>query len=232
MSSIGKITEDIINRSPFLSESLSEGLINVSALARKIKPEIQEKMNKPVKTGAVVMAIKRIDPAYYQYVDLEMKRFMATLGDFLVRSDLEDYTFENSNSLIQKQGELMKLISDSNDPFYTFCNGVNESTIITSASINSRLKEIFKNESLLAHGTDLASITIKLPKINIEISGIYYYLLKHLAWEGINVVEVISTTNEFTAVVKSDDIDAAFSILMSLKKKSVNFLEAANNVEK
>ena len=42
MLSIGKITEDIINRSPFLREAMTENLVNISALARKIKPEIEE----------------------------------------------------------------------------------------------------------------------------------------------------------------------------------------------
>jgi aspartokinase len=144
---------------------------------------------------------------------------MGTLGDFLVRSDLEDFTFENSPSLTLKQAELMKRINDKQDVFYTFCNGVNESTIITSISVAETLKEVFANENLKSYNTDLASITIKLPSSNTEISGIYYYILKHLAWEGINIVEIVSTANEFSVVVNSDDIDAAFSVLMQLKKQ-------------
>lgn len=217
--SIGRITEEIINRSPFLREALTEDLINVSALARKIKPEIEEIAKKNVKEGAIVMAIKRMSPGYYHKINLKIKKFMGTLGDFLVRSDLEDFTFENSPSLTLKQAELMKRINDKQDVFYTFCNGVNESTIITSISVAETLKEVFANENLKSYNTDLASITIKLPSSNTEISGIYYYILKHLAWEGINIVEIVSTANEFSVVVNSDDIDAAFSVLMQLKKQ-------------
>jgi len=218
MSNIGKITEDIINRSPFLRESLTEELINVSALARKIKPEIEDIVKKEIKEGAIIMAIKRMSPGYYHRINLKIKNFMGTLGDFLVRSDLEDFTFENSETLTLRQSELMKSLNDDKDAFYTYCGGVNESTVITSTSISDKIREIFKKEKLKSHTSDLASITIKLPKVNTEISGIYYYILKHLAWEGINIVEVVSTANEFTAVVKSDDIDSAFSVLMQLKK--------------
>lgn len=218
--SVGRITEEIINRSPFLREALTEELINVSALARKIKPEVEELAKKKVKEGAIVMAIKRMSPGYYHKINLKIKQFMGTLGDFLVRSDLEDFTFENSSTLTLKQAELMKKINDKQDVFYTFCNGVNESTIITSASVVESLQNVFKSEKLKAHNKDLASITIKLPSSNTEISGIYYYILKHLAWEGINIVEVVSTANEFSVVVKSDDIDAAFSMLMQLKKQA------------
>jgi hypothetical protein len=218
MANIGKLTEDIINRSPFLRESLTEELINVSALARKIKPEIEEITKKEIKQGAIIMAIKRMSPGYYHRINLKIKNFMGTLGDFLVRSDLEDFTFENSETLILSQAELMKALNDDKDAFYTYCRGVNESTVITSTSVTNKLRQIFKNEKLKSHSADLASITIKLPIVNTEISGIYYYILKHLAWEGINIVEVVSTANEFTVVVKSDDIDSAFSVLMQLKK--------------
>lgn len=219
MSTIGKITEEIINRSPFLRESLTENLINVSALARKIRPEIEERIKKEVKEGAVIMSIKRMSPGYYHKINLKIKNFMGTLGDFLVRSDLEDFTFENSETLTLRQADLMKSINKERDTFYTFCHGVNESTIITSNSISDKIKTIFKTEKLKSHTTDLASITIKLPTVNTEISGVYYYILKHLAWEGINIVEVVSTSNEFSVVVKSDDIDSAFTVLMQLKKE-------------
>lgn len=219
MSSIGKVTEEIINRSPFLREALTENLINVSALARKIKPEIEDLLKKPVKEGAVIMSIKRMSPGYYHRINLKIKNFMGTLGDFLVRSDLEDFTFENSPTLTLCQAEMMKLLNDEQDPFYTFCHGVGESTIITSLSMKEKLEEVFKNEKRKSHTANLASITIKLPTVNTEISGIYYFILKHLAWEGINIVEVVSTSNEFTVVVHSDDIDAAFSVLMQLKKE-------------
>lgn len=219
MSTIGKVTEEIINRSPFLRESLTENLINVSALARKIQPEIEDRLKKEVKEGAIIMSIKRMSPGYYHKINMKIKNFMGTLGDFLVRSDLEDFTYLNSHTLTLKQSEMMKSLNKEKDPFYTFCNGVNESTIITSVSVVNQVEEIFADEKLLSRTKDLASITIKLPSVNTEISGIYYFILKHLAWEGLNIVEVISTSNEFTVVVKSDDIDAAFSVLMQLKKE-------------
>jgi hypothetical protein len=42
-------------------------------------------------------------------------------------------------------------------------------------------------------------------------------MFKRLAWEDINIVEVISTTNEFTIVVEDEDIDRAFSVIQRMK---------------
>jgi hypothetical protein len=63
---------------------------------------------------------------------------------------------------------------------------------------------------------------MKLPTVNTEISGVYYYLLKKIAWEGINVSEVISTTNEFTIVVDTKIVSKAFTVLMDLKSETNN----------
>lgn len=217
MESIGKITEDIINRSPFLRESMTEGLINISALARKIQPEIEEMTGKEVKEGAIVMAIKRMSPGLYHKLNVKIKNVLGELGDFLVRSNLSDYTYQNSESLGARQSELIRLLN-SEDGFFALCKGVTETTIITSDKHRETIERLFVNERLIASTQNLASVTVKLPYINTEIYGIYYYILKQLAWEGINIIEVISTANEFTVLVAQDDVDKAFKILMQLKR--------------
>lgn len=218
MNSIGKITEDLINRSPFLREAMTDDLINISALARKLKPEIEEIVGKEVKEGAIVMAIKRMTPGLYHRLNVKITNVMGDLGDFLVRSNLTDYTFENSESLKVKQSELVHEINKDNDSFFTLCKGVTETTFIVSTQQAETIERIFKNERLKSNTRDLASVTVKLPVINTEIYGIYYYILKHLAWEGINIVEIMSTSNEFTVVVRQDDVDKAFKILMQIKR--------------
>ena len=218
MNSIGKITEELINKSPFLREAMTDELINISALARKLKPEIEEIIGSEVKEGAIVMAIKRMTPGLYHRLNVKITNVMGDLGDFLVRSNLSDITFENSESLKTKQAELVHEINKENDSFFTICKGVTETTFIVSSHHDDMIMRLFKNEKLKSHSTDLASVTVKLPSVNTEIYGIYYYILKHLAWEGINIVELVSTSNEFTIAVKQDFVDKAFKILMQLKR--------------
>lgn len=218
MNSIGKITEELINKSPFLREAMTEDLINISALARKLKPEIVELCGKEVKEGAIVMAIKRMTPGLYHRLNIKITNVMGDLGDFLVRSNLSDYTFENSESLKSKQAELINEVNKENDSFFTICKGVSETTFIVNKQHEPLIEKLFKGDRIKSQTKDLASVTVKLPIVNTEIYGIYYYILKHLAWEGINIVELVSTSNEFTIVVKQDDVDKAFKILMQLKR--------------
>lgn len=220
MLSIGKITEDIINRSPFLRESMGENLINVSSLARKIKPEIEEMMGCEVKEGAIVMAIKRMSPGVFHKVSLKLVSAMGNLGDILVRNDLIDLTFQNTADVDKVADELMALLESEPDSFYTISRGVTETTLIASTSLKDKLLELMKDSNLKSVNENLASITVKLPKLNIEMYGIYYYILKHLAWEGLTIMQIVSTANEFTIVLKQEEIERAFKVLINLKQNN------------
>ncbi len=220
MQSLGKITEELINRSPFLREAMSENLINISSLARKLRPEIEKKLKKEVNEGAIVMAIKRMPPGYYHQLDLKIKNVMGEIGDILVRSNLTNFTFENSETLKEKQLELLTILNKENDSFFAITRGITETTLIVNDGHIDTIEKLFKKEKITSHTKNLASVTVKLPTINIELHGVYYYILKHLAWDGINITEIISTSNEFTTVVSQSDIDRAFSILMRLKRNN------------
>ena len=218
MTTIPEVVEDIIRKSPFLEEALADGLINVSSLARKIRSEISERLKKDVKEGAVIMAINRMAPSNYYKINLKIQNFMHSIGDVIVRSNLSDFTFTNSETLYVATADLLKEAGQHKELFCTFSAGVYETTVIVSDSLKDVVNRSFHKEKQISFSESLASITIKLPTENTEISGIYYYILKRIAWEGINIREVISTSNEFTLVVNDVDIDRTFSILMSLKK--------------
>jgi hypothetical protein len=215
---LSTLCEDYINRSPFLREAIAEDLINVSALARKIKPEIEAIMKKPIKDGALIMAIKRMAPGSYTKITNRIPAMMQDIGDFVVRSGLDNFTVLNSDTMMKNQAIFIDKMQEQLNSFYTVCNGVTESTFVLNASLVDDFLKIFKDEQIVSNQKNLASVTIKLPQHNSDVSGFYYYILKQLAWEGINLIEVVSTSNEFSLIVSMEDIDTTFSVLMKLKK--------------
>ncbi len=215
---IAKAVEDMIRQSPFLAEALSENLINISSLARKIKPDIEALTKKSVQESAIIMAISRMPPGESVRISRSIKAFMSELGDIIVRSGLSDHTFENSPTLSTSRRQLMEEILSEKEIFYTFSQGVYETTLIASRSLDDLIDRIFSNEKRISRKTDLSSITLRLPQNNTEVSGVYYFILRSLAWAGINVCEIISTSNEISIVVSNNDVDQAFSILMKMKR--------------
>jgi len=216
---IAQAVDEQISKSPFLEEALSENLINVSSLARKLKPDLEKQLGRDVQTGAIVMAINR-RPAQASFrISKTIREFMLRLGDIIVRSDLRDYTFENSSGLNTCNRLLMDSIAGEKEIFCTISQGVFETTLVVSNLLSNRIKDIYSNEKYISGKERLSSVTIRLPESNTEVSGIYYFLLKQLAWMGINICEVISTTNEVTLVVSEKDVHKAFALLMEMKQR-------------
>ena len=128
-----------------------------------------------------------------------------------------DFNFAVSDTILNSQAELISEINEHSDIFYTSSRGVNETNIVISESVSHLVDKHFANEKLIDTTTDLASITIKLPKDNISTPGVYYFIFQRLAWEGITVNEVISTSYEFTIFVHEDKVDVAFKVIKDLK---------------
>lgn len=221
MDRLSKVIEKLINQSPFIQEAIAEGLINISSLARKLNPEIEKITGKNVSDSAIIMAIKRMPPGPNQKIEKRIKNFMTELGDLIVRSNLIKFTFKNYIGISQDQAKFLSSIKDISDNFYTVSRGVSETTLITNVQFAEKILDTFEKEALISEMDNLSSITMKLPEVNTEISGVYYYILKKIAWEGINLAEVISTTNEFTVVVETKAVSHAFSTLMDLKNDIV-----------
>ena len=220
MITIQQRVKQLVKDTPLLEDLLKKGLINHSAFARLYKKDIEEELMKPVQKGAIVMALKRV-AADVKYKDFAPHIF-DTPPELLVRSNLFELTVKHTPTLSLMQ--LLSTIDSKNDHYFlTFTEGVFESTIIASAELKEQiLKKVPKN-NVITQLNGLSAITIRLPKENLYTPGVYYMLLKPLAWGNINIIEVVSTTNEDTIILSEDDVDRAFVLLKnlfkSLKKK-------------
>ncbi len=217
MITIGEIVKRLIRETPFLEEALDEGLINISSLSRKFKPQIEKELHREVQTGAIVMAIKRYSLPYNYKIKFGVKHFINQIGDLIVQSGLMHYTFENSKTLARHHQELINKIT-GDQTYYTISRGIFETTVVVSNSLTGIAEKIYAGEKLIFQKQNLSSITLRLPQKRDETIGFFYYILKNITMGNINIEELVSTTNEFTILVHDNDIDRAFSILMGLKK--------------
>lgn len=217
MKTIASCVQDIIVSTPFLEDGLSRQIINFSALAKDLNAPIAKMLRKPVKDGAIMMALRRYQPPLYLENSVKLAKVFKTLGDITVRSNLSDFTFQNSKTLIHSHSRILEKISSNHQIFYAFTRGMLESNIIISTSEKEDILKAFEHEVQIGLQEKLSAISIYLPKGNSKISGLYYQIFKRLAWENITLYEVVSTTNEFTIVVEDDLVDKAFSVIKRLK---------------
>ena len=85
MKTVASAVEQYIKSKPFLQTALSQGIINLTSLARVIRKDIQsETTTREVRNGAIVMALKRLS------VDMEFRsthrivKVLKNIGDIIV----------------------------------------------------------------------------------------------------------------------------------------------------
>ncbi|MCX2718832.1 aspartate kinase [Lentiprolixibacter aurantiacus] len=217
MRTISAVVENYIKKKPFLQSALAQGIINLTSLSRQVKPEVEEELGKEVRNGAIVMALKRLSDDLEFRATHRILKVLKNIGEITVRSSLTDFTFLVSDSILENQSRLLEEVNRNKDVFYTSSRGVNELNIVVSNTLESTVEEFFRNERCTQKASNLSSITVKLPAENVSVPGIYYFIFQRLAWEGIVLYEVISTTNEFTILVNDEQVESAFKTIKDLK---------------
>ena len=210
MIPISHAVREIIEKSPFLAEVLSEGLANTTEVARRIKPEVEKRLYEKVSEASISMALHRLSR--------ELTRpnfgstFLKQMSDITVRSKVVEYVFPNTSALPKVIEVVLKKIAGRNDVFFAFSQGLHESVVVISREFEKELQVFFKREKFKKI-EELSVITLRLPETSLAVPGVYYPILKALASEGISFVEIMSVNTELSIVFKDKDIDRAFATL-------------------
>ena len=215
MHTTSEFVADYIDRFPFLRELLNDGLINGSALSRKITPILQEKMDKEVTESSVLMSLRRLPPKETPLKANKINQILTASKQLTVRNNICAVTYVNSPSLTGAQNEFLAMIISNPNPFYNLSRGSSETTIMFNEVHLGIHANCFEGEQEKAVRKNLSALSLKLPDENRDVAGVYYFLIRKLSWAGINLVELVSTSNEFIILVDEKQVNDAFELLMS-----------------
>jgi len=212
MRRVSDVVEEYVLDTPLIEEHLSLGLLNLSALARHLRPRVRRALMRPVSEAAIMMALKRLAPRVAARTRPPATRTDRP-SDLIVRSNLVELTFQASDTMREKHRRLLNRADRAGHAFLTYTHGASEVMLMISASLEAAALEIFAGERLVSKVRHLSAIVIRLAPGTVETPGVYYAILKRLAWQNLNVVDVVSTSSEFTIVLANDQVDRAFAAL-------------------
>lgn len=217
MITVPEGTRRIVERSRYLSEALSKGIINHSSLARYIKPELEKMLIKKVSNGAVVMALKRLEK------NLKPQSRIQNVFDhppeMVIRSGLMLTTIQRTRETEDAISDLF--LTRIKGSITSITIGATEITIAGNHLLMPQLNEKFEKAVFLTTHFSVSQITITIPPEAIITPGVYYFFLKSIAWEGINILGNAATSSEYTLFFEDSDVNRAFEILSSLFTKKV-----------
>jgi aspartokinase len=216
MVTISHIVQKIINDKTFLLEPMSRGIVAYGSLAEQIKPEIEEELRKEVKTHAIVMALRR----YAESLKAKYKKIIFDYSsEIILKTDMCDIAILRSTSLLNKLKRLYDIVDFEKGDILNIIHGRHEVSVVTNERYREKLLNFLTGEKILNIEKNLVSLTLTFSKDFLYTPGVIFNVVRNIAWENINIYEVVSTNTELTFILNKKDAVKGYKVLEKLVEK-------------
>lgn len=215
-TSVSSIVKRLINSSPFISEMLIEEVISFSNLAQYLKPKVEELYTGPVTLPSIVMAIRRYAEELKKENHLKEKGRKKIEYELSMKSNIYDVNITFSRTFISKLPQLYSLVRQEAGDFINVSVGEREIVIVVSDKYKNYLDELTKKENITQQEKDMVAVSIFFKdETFLETPGVTYLATRKLAWENINIYEIVSTLKGLTFIIKKEDSIRAYALLQA-----------------
>jgi aspartokinase len=201
MTTISYIVGKIINEKPLLQEAIIEGIVNFANLAENIKDDVRKELKKEVKESAIVMALRR----HAEKLEAHHHNNFKIKSDIVLRSGLIDITVQKNTALFEKLEKIHKLVDYAKGDTLNIIHGNFETSIVFTDRYKEKMKELLRSLSIIHIEESLVSLTLNVSQKFIDTPGVLAQITRKLAWDNINIYELISTATEINIIVSKDD---------------------------
>ncbi len=214
MVTISNLIEHEIQRKPLLQEALTQGIVSFSSLAEQLQPDIEKQLGKEVNLPAIIMALRRHAEKLQEQSQARQK--FSYKSDIMMKSNLLDLSVLKTLGIFAKIKNIYDLVDFEKGDTLNIIQGNYEISIVINSRYKDKLLQILENEKINIIEENLSAITVNFSKEYVDTPGVLFEFTRKLAWNNINVVEIISTSKELTFIIAKKDASAAFEALQEL----------------
>ncbi len=214
MSNVSNTVTKIIDRMTYLNTAIKRDLVNYSALARQIKPIIEQELGVKVSDDSLIMAVRRYCISKQKNnTETDVSTILAD-ASIIVRTGMILYNTKRSEEVYHKIIKEIKVNWSTGERRYIIQRS-DEMTIITNSKFTERIKKIIDEEpgTLVTNYKDLSLITITFPEGAIENPEVLSIISALLAENKINIKSVFCTYSGISFLIMDNQAAKAYAIL-------------------
>lgn len=226
MIKVTDIVKEILFSSAPEFTAFSRGLLNLSAYAKRIKPEVERRAMKPVQTGTIVVALSRLSATLATENPLLPN---IELNAISVKSNLVEIAFNKTSDNKLRTQKLYNSKEILSADFLTVTYGASEISIFAEMALAQSIKKTFRPDLPKYLQDNLAALTVQFSEKYVDIPNFYFAIFQAIAVRKINIVDVVSTFTEFTFLVNQKDLNDLFVLMNSLMRQKQKSAESQLN---
>lgn len=207
---MAKTVRAYIDKRPVVRDALAMGIVNLSALTRRIMAEADLSQEE-----AVLVACRRYeaDPGALGYE--EGIRTVLDQAKMEVRTRVAVWTLRPSWKMFSRLEKALPRMQGQNAPVHLL-HGSEAVTVIADEQMDAQMEEALDPEDVTRRRAGLVEVNLRTPRKVEDVPGIMAFLCSSLAARGINFVEVISCHKDNMFVIEEEDLFSAFEVLNEL----------------
>lgn len=209
--SITNAVKEVVNNDLSFQDSLQRDYCNISALARIIKPQIDQMLGKNTSVESIVTALKRSRRDY----DVPERPIASILAGSTVsvKTDVAKLSAAKSKRNIEK---IAKSLTQNVDNYISVSESIMSITLIFDDALLDDVKAMFGQHDILEVEDDLAAIIVHSPEEIIKTPGCAIAFYNQLARRHINIEDTVSVYTDTIMLVRMDQVGKAFNALTDL----------------
>jgi len=213
MATISHVVQKIVNDRVFIQETMTRGIVSYGSLAEQLKPEIEEELGREVKTHAIVMALRRHAETLKE---AHKKITFDYSSEIIMKTDICDIAVLRSPTLLDKLKKIYDMVNFETGDILNVIHGRYEVSIVTNERYLEKLLDFLKGEKILNLEKDLVTLTLTYSKDFLYTPGVIFNVVRNIAWDNINIYEIVSTNTELTFIIHKKDAVKGYKALEKL----------------
>lgn len=218
--SIARIVREIIDEDLTIQDAIQRRYANTSAIARAIKPRVQEVSGKRVKPETIITSLKRVRPSYTE-PSAEITSVIAK-STINVKTDVAKLSLEKNRRNIEL---VTKMMSSKQEGFLQVSEGLSSITIIYDQMLRKEMLRTFEKGQVLEDTPDLAAIIVHSPEEVVTTPGCAVQFMSQVSRRRINIEDIVGCYTDTVIVVRNEEVGRAFAALTDLIAQARKHLE-------
>ncbi|MDD5253621.1 MAG: ACT domain-containing protein [Candidatus Nanoarchaeia archaeon] len=213
MVTISHLIKKYIEETPFVAEAMQRDIISNPGLAEELQPRLEKELKRKIKLPAIIMALRRYSETLEE--KFHTKKKLKITSEFIVKSGVCVIDVRKSPPLFKKLEKIYNAIYNKED-LLNISHGNKKISIISNEKYLEDILNNLKGEKVLRKQKNLVALNIIFSEGYLYTPGVIFEVTRRLAWNNINIVEMISSHNELSVIIEKNDSIKAFEVLQEI----------------
>jgi len=210
-TSVSATVQTLIDNDVSMQDTLERGYGNYSAMARILRPRVEEMLGRGVKVESIITAVKRARSNYR----IARGNIISIVARSVInlRTDVAKISVEKTKRTVQT---VRRTMADLRGEFLQILEGVSAITLIFDDRLFDSVSSMFRRGDVLDEKRDLAAIMVHSPRAIIGVPGSAVAFYNPVSRRHINIEETMSCFTDTILVVRMEDVGKTFSSLTEM----------------